>query len=310
MEPKIPVVLIFYKRDIVLNVINKVRKYAPDKIFLISDGGKDEQQNELCKKIRELVENSIDWECNVEKMYYDTNYGCREGITKGLDYVFNRVEQAIILEDDCVPSEKFFIYCQEMLYKYKDYNNIWTISGSNFVAAHNYLHSNKDSYFFSNYPETWGWATWKRAWQKYDKDMKDWVKINKKEFFNSLKLNFFQRFYWSNLFNEIYNKTTNTDPWDGQWVFCQWKNKGITIFPTVNLVKNIGFDENATHTTNNNLLIANCEIQDLKFPLTHPENIEINRKFDRMHGKLVHYNSYRSLFKQYIYSLVNSCKSK
>jgi hypothetical protein len=287
MSGIVPVVLIFFKRFSALKVIDGIRTYAPEHLFLIADGGRTEAEREQCLKVRKAVEDAIDWPCEVHKLYSETNLGCRIGIPGGLDAVFKQKESAIILEDDCVPAASFFPYCEEMLDRYATDTRIWTICGSNFFSSSSYFGDH--SYLFSAYPETWGWATWRRAWSRYDKDISFWPQAKSEGLLAGIFPISEEREYWESIFQMVFDHATFSDPWDYQWLFLSWCNNALSIVPRVNQISNIGFNSEATHTFDQTSVLANAPLVELHFPLNHPAFIVRNAGFDLDYGRLVFY---------------------
>jgi hypothetical protein len=175
------------------------------------------------------------------------------------------VEEGIILEDDCIPDQSFFRFCQDLLEKYRDDERIMMVSGNNFQFG---KRRTNYSYYFSKYFHIWGWATWKRAWNYYDVDMKSWPKIKDGRWLKDILKDKNAEKFWEKIFENTFRGTINT--WDFQWVFSCWIQNGLAILPNVNLVKNIGFDGNATHTKGKNKL-ANLSVNSIHFPLKNPE---------------------------------------
>lgn len=273
---KKPIVFIIFNRpDTTKIVFDKIRMYQPKRLFVIADGPRLNKtgEKELCQEARNIVQ--VDWDCEVEFIYSDENLGCQKRITSGLDTVFMKVEQAIILEDDCVPHPDFFPYCEEMLEIYKDNERIMAISGNNFQSGEFELES---SYYFSVFPHCWGWATWRRAWDKMDVEMTEWPTIKENNDFNKYFYDLYVNKYWTEIFDNTYEG--NIDSWAYPWTFSCWNNNGLTILPAKNLVNNIGFSINATHTKFKDSKLLNRIAQALKFPLEHPKKIEVNKKAD------------------------------
>jgi hypothetical protein len=161
----IPIVFIVFNRpEATQRVFDEIRKMKPLKLFVIADGPRQnkDQDEMLCKQTREVIE-SVDWSCGVQKNYAAVNMGCGKRISSGLDWVFEQCDQAIILEDDCVPAQEFFTFCKEMLVRYKDHEKVLSISG--FSAPTEQVRTLATSYYFSKFFGMWGWATWKRAWK-------------------------------------------------------------------------------------------------------------------------------------------------
>ncbi|BAW97785.1 methyltransferase FkbM (plasmid) [[Synechococcus] sp. NIES-970] len=274
--------LVFNRPDTTQQVFNSICQAKPPKLLVVADGPRETHPDDAakCAAVRAIID-TVDWDCEVLTNYSDINLGCKNRVSSGLDWVFKEVEEAIILEDDCLPDQSFFPFCEELLEKYRDTEKIMAISGDNFQFSKK---RTEYSYYFSIYNHCWGWATWRRAWQHYDVSMKQWGQINQIEFLNKNFLNFWAAKYWQNKFNQTYLDKINT--WDYQWTFTCWQKNGLTILPEVNLVKNIGFDSSGTHTTSKFNLYANLETTPISFPLKHPTEIvqcQIADRFTQNH---------------------------
>lgn len=195
-------------------------------------------------------------------------------ISNAIDWFFRNVEEGIILEDDCIPSSSFFKFAEKMLNKYRKNNQIFHISGNNFHPHKN----DRYNYYFSKYPHIWGWATWKRAWKKYKVSIDDWPKNKKDKLFDKQYLNYAEKIYWQGIFDLVHQNQIDT--WDYQWLYCCWLNKGLSITPKYNLVKNIGFGESATHTKKDNSTLSNFPTQTIQSFSKHPKRIIINKQYD------------------------------
>lgn len=274
---KTPVALIIFNRpEHTRCVFEAIRAARPEKLFVIADGARNEAEKEICTKTRAIID-TVDWPCVVEKNYSEHNLGCRDRVSSGITWVFERVEQAIILEDDCLPHPSFFPFCEDVLERYKDDERVMHISG-NFFQQKNRRFKTTASYYTSAIPHIWGWATWRRAWQHYDVDLTQWPKLRdsgvmKEKFHNDAAFE-----YWERVWNQYC--AGKIDSWDGQWVFACIAHDGLCINPTTNLVSNIGFGTQATHTKTSGSIFANTPTQEMTFPLTHPATLEINRHAD------------------------------
>lgn len=279
MQLKTPVAfLIFNRPDTTEQVFAEIAKAKPQKLLVVADGPRADHPEDAqkCAAARAIIER-VDWDCEVLTNYSDVNLGCKRRVSSGLDWVFENVEEAIILEDDCLPSQSFFWFCQELLEYYRNNTMVMHISGSNFQFGHKWC---KGSYYFSNYAEVWGWATWRRAWKFYDVDMKtfpEFLKENKIK--NIFKINIVQR-YWLEIMSKTFNGTIDT--WDYQWMYTVWSQNGFCIFPNVNLISNIGFRNDGTHTFDGNHKCANMVTYDF-FNIIHPNSIKICKKADKFH---------------------------
>ena len=255
--------LIFRRPDLTARVFSTIRQAQPRQLFIIADGARNETEKVLCQQARAVTE-VIDWECEVFRNYADENLGCRKRVSSGLDWVFSQVEEAIILEDDCLPHPSFFRYCQELLEYYREDKRIWCVSGDNFQDGQ---WRGDGSYYFSNYNHCWGWATWRRAWQNYDHDLANWEKFRDGQYLKSVLDSELEVTYWQNTFEQLY-KTGKPNTWDYPWTFTCWQNRGLTVLPNVNLVSNIGFRSVGTHTVSDSKL-ADLPVQDFG-KIIHP----------------------------------------
>lgn len=266
--------LIFNRPETTARVFEAIRKAKPPKLLIVADGPRAEKlgEAEKCAATRSII-NQIDWECEVLTNYSDVNLGCRKRVSSGLDWIFEQVEEAIILEDDCLPHPTFFRYCQELLEKYRDDERIMMISGDNFQFGQQ---RTQYSYYFSRYGHCWGWASWRRAWTKYDDSMQLWTELRDHGWLNDILENDQAVAYWSRILQGVYD---GFNTWDYIWQYTLWANSGLTILPHVNLISNIGFGS-GTHTTTNNNKLANMKLQALKFPLQHPPFVIRNTQAD------------------------------
>lgn len=282
---KTPVAIIIFNRyDNAIQVFQKVKKMQPSDFFVIADGPRQNKvgEKEKCEEARSIV-NLVDWPCTVHKIFSDENMGCAKRVTSGLNEVFKTVETAIIFEDDCIPSESFFPFCDELLERYKDNEKIMLISGNNKTLTNKTV---DESYFFSKQVLIWGWATWRRAWQNMDLQMSAWPKLKKEKLVNTLYKKSSWRYYWRSSFDYVYKGRTNS--WAFPWVLSVWNANGLSVIPKVNLIRNVGFSEDATHTSGKSIF-EKLDYSELDFPLSHPEKIERNEKMDslEMKGRII-----------------------
>ena len=240
----IPIVLFFYKRlNTTKRVWETIQRRKPSKLYLIADGPKNITEKSECNDVKNYIENNISWYCDIIKIYSKKNLGCAKRIQSGLDQVFENEEMAIILEDDTLPDQSFK-FCEELLLKYRYHNSIVHISGCNLYPGKVNL---QQSYFFSSIINIWGWATWRRAWNKYNIEMPTWDEIDKKSFLNQWIPSKTHRQNFRKMF-DLHCKNKDPWTWDYQWVYNCWKNNGLSINPSFNLVSNIGVGPNASNT--------------------------------------------------------------
>ena len=273
--------IIFNRPDTTQKVFNAIRSAKPTKLFVAADGPRSNKEGEAekCKQTRDII-NQIDWECEVHKNFSDTNLGCKNRIVSALDWVFENTEEAIIFEDDIIPNPTFFRFCQELLCKYRDDERVMMVSGNNFQFGKKRTNY---SYYYSRFSHIWGWATWKRAWEKFDPDIKAWPEVRDGKWLCDILHNRTAENMWRDNFEKYYTKAI-TNNWDAQWVFACWINNGLIILPNDNLASNIGFGCDATHTSQESIF-SNLPTRDMKFPLEHPPYMIRNTIADNFTGQ-------------------------
>jgi hypothetical protein len=268
--------LVFNRPETTVKVFESIRQARPPILLVVADGPRADKPGEAerCAAVRRIVE-QIDWPCEVLKNYSDTNLGCKKRVSSGLDWVFNTVEESIILEDDCLPHPTFFRFCDELLDRYRDDERVAMISGDNFQFG---KHRTDSSYYFSIYPHIWGWASWRRMWRNYDAGMGTWPMLRPANWlFDFLGDRRMSR-YWDTIFQRTYSGEIDT--WDYQLVFSLWGNRGMVILPEVNLVSNIGFGKTATRTKGKSIF-TELDTSEMEFPLRHPTSVVPDRVADR-----------------------------
>ncbi len=268
--------LIFNRPDTTAQVFEAIRQARPSKLLVVADGPRTHKPDDeaKCQTARSIVE-QIDWPCEIFKNYSDVNMGCRERVSSGLDWVFSNVEEAIILEDDCLPDLTFFRFCEELLAKYRFDARVMMISGDNFQFRRR--KRTPYSYYFSRYAHIWGWASWRRAWNQYDVTMQMWPEIRDGAWLIDLFGNRRLVNYWRRIYENVFNGKINT--WDYQWSFSCRVQNGLVILPNSNLISNIGFYTDATHTAAQPKF-ANMQRTSISFPLQHPPHMIPDSKAD------------------------------
>ena len=275
---KTPVVLIIFNRpDTTERVFAEIAKAKPSILLVVADGPRADRSDDVekCAKTRAVVDR-VDWDCKLYTNYSSVNLGSRNRVSSGLDWVFEQVEEAIILEDDCLPHPTFFRFCQELLERFRENDRIFMVSGRNGLGE---WKSSKYSYFFSA-GGTWGWATWRRAWQHFDVDLKLWSDEQAQK-----KMKAF--FKGDAVAIKVIRKgcervfSGKVDTWDYQWSFIRAVNHGMSVNPSVNLIANIGFGEDATHTKTYDTRFADVKVGAIEFPLKHNNNISLDLRYYR-----------------------------
>lgn len=273
--------VIFNQPDSTRRVFEAIRKIQPTKLYIAADGPRLDKEGEVgaCEAARRATD-AVDWPCEVKRLYQENNLGGKVGPITAIDWFFDNEEEGIILEHDCLPSMDFFRFCEELLNKYRDVEKVKMISGDNFQFGKKY---GEASYYFSRFPHIWGWATWRRSWKEYDGDMKTYPDFKSSgkiaKIFKNIKL----QKYWLNHFDMLYEG--KLDVWDGQVSYNIFDHDGVVILPNVNLVSNIGFCPEATHTKNPNDKFSNISTESLG-DITHPTSLVVNEEADANHSSI------------------------
>jgi hypothetical protein len=292
--------IIFNRPDTTERVFAEIARARPPKLLVVGDGPRANRPGEAEKvaACRAIIDR-VDWPCEVLTNYSEANLGCKVRVSSGLDWVFEQVPEAIILEDDCLPHPTFFRFCQELLERYRDDERIGMISGNNFQFGQSVT---QDSYYFSKYTHIWGWATWRRAWSGYDVQANIWPKFQRAGWLKQVSANAGEEAHWREAFQSVYD--SRMDTWDYQWTLRCFAQGQISVMPNVNLISNIGFGENATHTFGDSIY-ANMPISEVVFPLIHPEIFRPNANADAYTANSNFKSTYFQRFKKVIHLLVS-----
>lgn len=283
---KNPVAFIIFNRpDTTQRVFDAIREAKPKKLFVIADGPRLNvpSDKDKCIKTRNII-NQVDWDCEVIKRYSDTNLGCGLSPSSGISWVFDQVDKTIILEDDCLPDPSFFQFCDELLDKYENDERIMMISGTNILGE---WKSQSQSYHFAYYSYIWGWASWKRAWNFYDFNLSKWSDPETKSFIKNLIDDEEQFLRLEKTFDSVANEGSKKSVWGYQWAFTRLMQGGLSVTPSKNLISNIGFSEDATHTKSLVAGVSNLEARTMQFPLVEPPDVIVDRAFDYRHNQML-----------------------
>ena len=278
MSAETPVLLIAWRRPHTLRqVIQAIRPIAPRQLFVACDGARPDRPGEAeqVAATRAVVDQEIDWPCEVHRLYSDVNQGCSVGPIRAISWFFEHVEEGIILEDDCVPHPDFFSYCTTLLCRYRHDERVWCISGNNFQ---NGRWRGMASYYFSAYTHCWGWASWRRCWQHFDAALQDWPAFRDSGLMPSVFDDPVECRYWSRIWDFTHARSERVSWWDYQWTHACLIHGGLTVLPNRNLVRNVGFGEDATHTKKQHV---DTTIAEGLAPLEHPRFVVRDRAADR-----------------------------
>jgi len=262
---KVPVLfLIFNRPDLTFRSFETIRASKPEQLFISGDGARPRfaEDAERVALARTVVDR-IDWDCEVRTRLHDQNLGCAKAVSSGIDWAFESVDELVIIEDDCLPSPCFYRFSAELLERFRNDQRVFVISGDNFQQ---HAPRTPYSYYFSRYNFGWGWATWKRAWKHFDLETSLWPEIRDGDWLDDILQDSLATTYWRDIFDQVH--AGKIDTWDYQWTLACWIQSGLTVLPAVNLVQNIGFGKDATHTTDESH--DGPPAGNLSFPLSHP----------------------------------------
>lgn len=258
--------LVFNRPETTKQVFEAIRKAKPPRLYVAADGARKEKNGdeEKVRQVREIA-TKIDWECEVKTLFRKENIGCGIAVSRAITWFFESEEQGIILEDDCLPSQSFFWFCEELLEKYKYDLRIWQVSGDNFQDG---IKRGDADYYFSKYNHIWGWATWRNRWEEFDVEIKKYGTLFGKKIISSIWSETKLQNYWLKQFTAVYKG--RIDIWDYQWTYTTWSNNGLTILPNINLISNIGFGADATHSKDKNSKVPKLNEFGISYPMKHP----------------------------------------
>ncbi|WP_205590879.1 nucleotide-diphospho-sugar transferase [Hymenobacter oligotrophus] len=280
-----PVLLLIFNRPATTRrVLEAIRQVRPTRLYVAADGPRPNRPTDeaLCAETRALVRELVDWPCAVQTLFRAANLNCGVAPATAIDWFFQHEEEGIILEDDCVPARSFFAFCAELLARYRHDTRVMHIGGNNFAAeAAQAPGPGTDSYYFSSQVNSWGWATWRRAWQHFDFAMRRLPELEAQGKLRGIYSSWLEERYRLSKIRGVLALPQPPDVWDYQWHFAIAANSGACIVPAVNLVGNIGFGEQGTHTTDAADSQADVPTQELPFPLHHPHHVLIDRRRDR-----------------------------
>ncbi|MFD1142283.1 nucleotide-diphospho-sugar transferase [Larkinella insperata] len=270
----IPVLFILFNRPRhARKVLEQIRQAQPKELFIAIDGPRpnhptDREQVAQCTALLD----EIDWPCQVYKLIQPRNLGCKRGVSTAITWFFEQVEMGIILEDDCLPDPSFFTFCRETLLYHQHNSSVMHISGVNFQGGQRH---GDGSYFYSKICHIWGWATWRRAWAKYDVSMQSYAEFRQNQVIKDLFTDQKVQQFWTEAFDGVY--AGQIDTWDYQWCYTIWTSGGICVCPNQNLISNIGFGQDATHTKEDTESTGNQPLQTLT-EIVHPRFLIESRR--------------------------------
>jgi len=271
-----PVALVLFRRpDRTRQVFAAIRNARPKRLFLIADGPRSPQEEADCEAARAVVE-AVDWRCEVSRDFSPQNIGLKHRLPSGLDRVFAEVDRAIVLEDDCLPDGTFFRFCDELLDRYAEDERVMHVAGSQLLDD---PPRSAASYHFSRYAHIWGWGTWRRAWERFDVELREWHVLPGEERERRLRSIFgedSERRYW----RYVWDRSPEIENWDAQWSYALLAHGGLAANPNRNLVSNIGFGADATNAVADPFGIGGRPLEQMRFPLVPPAAVEADAEAD------------------------------
>lgn len=271
---QLPILFLGFNRPALTALtFDRIRTSAPQRLFIALDGPRGRPGDaERCSEVARIVR-LVDWDCEVHRLVRDENLGCRRAVSGAIDWFFEHVEEGVIVEDDCLFSPSFLRYCAVLLERYRHDERVWMVSGTNLLGEWKYRRS---SYFFGE-GGVWGWATWKRAWRQADIDLRSWDDPAAR----AQAARFFGDWHWRML-EPLFQATADgkIDTWDYGWSFTRASHHALGAIPAVNLVRNVGFGADATHTGGSSPF-EDLPCGELDFPLRHPQSLAFDRAYQR-----------------------------
>ena len=291
--------LIFNRPETTQQVFSAIRKAKPPRLYVAADGPRSDYPNEdeKCEHSRKIATN-VDWDCEVKTLFRDQNLGCRLAVSQAIYWFFEQEPEGIILEDDCLPSQSFFWFCQEMLEYFRNDKAVRVICG---FYSNELEYKPSASFFFSRYLRVWGWAGWRRSNEGYDSNINLLIEKQntwKKDIFSHTDI--FLKRYWQDMFEEV--GSGKIDTWDIQLQYLLWQKKQQVIVSSKNLVQNIGWAQGAHPLTkDHNHELATSEIN---FPLTTPDMTERDTRADQVIEKISYQITIFSFLKKLLRKMI------
>lgn len=291
----IPVVIFSFKRiEKLLVIIERISQIMPRKLYLISDGGRSENEHLQVEETRKIIEMNITWECELIKRYSNENIGVYNNIAGGAKWVFEREKWAIFLEDDNLPDFTFFPFCKEMLNRYEDDTRVLWICGTNYLKE--YEPADGSSYVVTKNMMPCGWASWSNKFSKYyDGELRllenPYIskRVKKEKYYKPL-----MKQDWDNWRQELRRRKEGNRfmSWDYQMSFTERVHGLFAIVPKYNQITNIGVDMDSIHngtSFSNEMICRFCGLptRSLEFPLIHPEVLLIDEEFELRTAKII-----------------------
>jgi hypothetical protein len=280
MSSSVPILFLSFNRpEHTRRTLDRIRAAAPTRLYVHCDGPRGDKPNEATHvaEVREIIKNGVDWDCSVKTLYRDTNFGLRAGVYDAISWFFREEPYGIVLEDDCLPDLSFFPFCAELLERYADNEQIMHIGCSNLAEC--FTTNRRESYLFSRFSFVWGWASWRRAWERMSVDLEGLDAYTAQHRILDFISDPAAQTYMLDKFQVTARKENNS--WAYAWFYSILNNNGLCIVPSINLIQNTGVGEaGATHTTGSNKS-AMLEAKTMHFPLRHPNGFTVDPALEK-----------------------------
>lgn len=290
--------LIFNRPEISVRVFKAIRDVRPTTLYIAADGPRSDRtaERKLCEETRQLVLDLIDWPCQVKTLFRAENLGCQQAISEAISWFFSHEEKGIILEDDCLPGQEFFCFCEIMLEKYQDHPEVGMINGVSYFFGQDY---SAPSYFFSTYFSIWGWATWRNKWALYQNKLEGWENNRKPTWLTSILKDKNLIYFFTLLFDKM--SEGHVDTWDINWVYTLLSHRQLAVTPNKNLISNIGLSGTHSGVHNSRLLnrllekfdcsqlleFSTTVVQDVRLDTIQYANSGLSRFSWRIRGRVI-----------------------
>ena len=291
---KTPVVLFLFKREeSTRRILERLREVEPAKVYAICDEGRNAEEKELVRKVRAVVDDCIDWPCEVIHDYASKNRGVYDQIGLGALRVFEKEERAIFLEDDNLPETTFFAWCEQMLDAYEDDERIAWICGTNYLGESRPVDGS--DIYFTQHLLPCGWASWADKFKKcYDKDLS---MTDEPGWLERMRNAYADRRLFVQQRESVLGERERRDEgkryrsWDFHMIFSIKMHGLYGIAPSRNQITNIGVDEFSTHgsKTGNRMTDHFCGIPSYPMPMpcVIPEKVQIDPVFEKKIGAII-----------------------
>lgn len=285
-EIDIAVLIIFFCRDEQLSeVFEQVKSAKPTKLYLYQDGARSDRESDKIgiEKCRLIVsDDQIDWECDVHRFYQNQNYGCDPSEFIAQKWMFKTEKMGIVLEDDDIPTQSFFIFCKQLLEKYANDNRINIICGMNNTSVSKHIET---SYLFTKKGSIWGWASWKRVIDTWDETY-SW--LDEPDKLAYIKRQMSKQEFDAYIKTAKAHRATGRAHYESIMAASMYLNNQLNIVPKYNMIKNIGISQETTHSVNDIRLLPKrtqklffMKTYEIDFPLTHPHQVTRDYLFER-----------------------------